>query len=161
MIANFVIVTDLLKTMRLYMEKNQYSESELATMLHNAGLRPSVQRISIFSLIANSRLHPSAEEIYSNLWHRFPSLSRTTVYNSLHALADCGLVRELEIESGNKRYDLAPQPEHGHFMCRRCGKIFDTELPHHIDMRKMKGFVLESVEVCYKGLCPECSEHNA
>lgn len=58
------------------MEKDQYSESELATMLHNAGLRPSVQRISIFSLIANSRLHPSAEEIYSNLWHRFPSLSR-------------------------------------------------------------------------------------
>ena len=78
MIANFVIVTDLLKTIRLHMEKDQYSESELATMLHNAGLRPSVQRISIFSLIANSRLHPSAEEIYSNLWHRWKTQARMT-----------------------------------------------------------------------------------
>ncbi len=133
-----------------------YTESQLAGMIHSAGMRPSAQRIAIFSVIANSRIHPSAEEIYIALEERFPTLSRTTVYNSLHSLTECGLVRELEIESNNKRYDLARQREHGHFICRECGKIYDMPLNEKHNIDNMPGFKIESMEIYCKGLCPVC-----
>ena len=69
-----------------------YTDAELAGMLHRAGVRPSAQRISIFSFVANSQRHPAAESIFTALSEKYPSLSRTTVYNSLHTLVDAGLV---------------------------------------------------------------------
>lgn len=132
------------------------TDSKLTEMMHQAGIRPSVQRIAVLSHIANKRKHPTADEIYADLAPQYPSLSRTTVYNSLHALVDGGLVRELEIESGNRRYDLAPQPPHSHFICRRCGRIYDMAFPAGVENSTTPGFSIDSVDICFKGLCPEC-----
>lgn len=138
----------------------KYKETELVEMMHRAGIRPSAQRIAVFSVIANDRCHPSAEEVFSILFERFPSLSRTTVYNSLHALSEAGLIRELEIEAGNMRYDLAPQPRHSHFICRNCGKIFDMGMPASIEEEASEGFEIEDIDVYYRGLCPDCHKSN-
>lgn len=134
-----------------------YSDNRILEMMRRQGLRPSAQRIAVLSFVANCRTHPSAEEIYNKLCDTFPSLSRTTVYNSLHALTDASLLRELEIESGNMRYDLKPQPAHGHFICRKCGRIFDTPLPHNLADPITPGFCIDCVEIIYRGLCDECN----
>ncbi len=132
------------------------SDSRLTEMMHKAGIRPSVQRLAILSHIANKRMHPTADEIYMDLAPSYPSLSKTTVYNSLHVLVECGLVRELEIESGNRHYDLAPQPPHSHFICRHCGCIYDMEIPPYLEKPATKGFTIDSIDVYFKGLCPNC-----
>lgn len=134
-----------------------FSDNELTGMMHSAGLRPSLQRIAVFNLVANSKKHPTADEIFSNLTNIYPSLSRTTVYNSLHALVEAGLIRELEIDSGNKHYDLAPQAPHSHFICKACGRIFDMAIPSGIKSYAEPGFCVDSVDVYYKGVCPDCS----
>ena len=113
-------------------EYHTISDNDIASMMHKAGVRPSVQRIAIMSFVGNSRLHPSAEEIYRHLHEAMPSLSRTTVYNSLHTLAQLSLIRELEIEPGMTRYDLAAQAPHAHFRCRKCGRIIDVLSLIHI-----------------------------
>lgn len=138
-----------------------YSDNDILEMILKSGLRPSVQRIAVLSFIANRRTHPSADEIFTSLSTEFPSLSRTTVYNSLHALVEASLVRELEIESGLMRYDLAPQSSHGHFICRRCGKIYDTALPDRLDGAVMPGFTFDSIELVYRGICPACSDSRS
>lgn len=134
----------------------KHSEAELASMLHDAGIRPSAQRIAIMGKVADSRSHPSADEIYDSLKDKFPTLSLTTVYNSLHVLVETGLARELEIESGEKRYDYAIQPTHSHFRCRRCKRIFDMAMPTHVADAAAKGFAVEQTDVFFKGLCPDC-----
>lgn len=141
-------------------EKRQFNDNELLNMMQRAGIRPSLQRIAVLSFVANRRTHPSAEEIYTALATTFPTMSRTTVYNSLHALAGAGVLRELEIESGNMRYDLALQPDHGHFICRRCGKIFDTVMPDNIGTEIPPEFHVDCIEIAYKGLCPDCNQHQ-
>lgn len=123
-------------------------------------MRPSVQRIAVLSHIANERTHPTADELYSVLASKHPSLSRTTVYNSLHALVEAGLVRELEIESGNRHYDLAPQPEHSHFICRICGTIYDMTLPDGLEKMATPGFCIDCVDLYFKGICPNCNTNN-
>lgn len=133
------------------------TNKQLTDLMHNAGVRPSVQRIAILGHIANSRSHPAADEVYSRLAPDFPSLSLTTIYNTLHTLTEAGLLRELDIERDRKRYDLAPQPPHSHFICRSCGRIFDMMQPNGLDLAPDNGeFCIENVEVYYKGLCPEC-----
>ena len=81
-------------------DDKRYTTSQLVEMLQRCNIRPSVQRVAVLSYVANGSKHPAAEEIYASLSQTFYSLSRTTVYNSLHILAEKGLVRELEIESG-------------------------------------------------------------
>lgn len=137
-------------------KETYYSDSQITEMIHKGGLRPSVQRIAVLSFVANTKLHPTADEIYGVLSDRFPSLSRTTVYNSLHALVDAGLIRELEIESGNRHYDLAPQLPHSHFVCRMCGKIIDMSMPSGVSEMITPGFQIDSIDVYFKGICPEC-----
>ena len=130
-------------------------ENEIAAMMHKAGIRLSVHRIAILSYVGNSRLHPSVEEIYRHLAPEFPSLSRATVYNSLHVLVDKGLVREIEIEKDMMRYDMESFP-HAHFRCRDCGRIIDV--PMNLDTSALPhDYCVDSVDVYYKGLCSQCN----
>ncbi len=137
------------------------NQTALIKMMQESGLRPSAQRLSVLSHVANTRKHPSADEIYNDISPLYPSLSRTTVYNSLHALVECGLLRTLEIESGNLRYDLAPQPPHSHFACRCCGKIYDAMLPSGIEGFGNPDFEVEYVDVVYRGICPSCKNKKS
>lgn len=127
-------------------------------MLCKAGIRPSVQRIAVLSYVGNRKTHPTSDEIFTELSGRFPSLSRTTVYNSLHVLTEASLLRELEIEAGNKRYDLAPQPPHSHFICRSCGRIYDMAMPEGMQFTPPGGFSVDCVDVYVKGICPDCNK---
>lgn len=155
-VAIFVIISIML----IMKPTEIIDDNTLITMLHNSNIRPSLHRLAVLSYVANSRSHPRAEDIFNELTKTYPAMSRTTVYNSLHTLAEAGLLRELEIESGNKRYDLGPQTPHSHFVCRRCGKIFDMELPESVCDIAMNDFVVDSVDVYIKGLCPACVETN-
>jgi len=138
------------------MSKIELTDSELIEMMRRAGLRPSLQRLAVLSYVAGRRTHPTPDEIFTEMAPKFPSLSRTTVYNALHALTDAGLLRELDIEAGCQRYDLAPQTPHGHFVCRMCGRIFDMPLPLNIDLGAMEGFRTEAVDFRARGVCPAC-----
>lgn len=139
------------------MEHPILTDSEMTDMMRKASLRPSLHRLAVLRYVGNSRTHPSPDEIYRELSQQDHSLSRSTVYNSLHALVDAGLVRELDIDAGGKRYDLAPQPRHGHFVCRCCGNITDMPLTGGLEAFTQSGFTIESIEVYGRGLCPECT----
>lgn len=136
-------------------------ESELTRMLHQCGIRPSSQRLAVLGYIASRRSHPTADEIYAAIAPDNPTLSLTTVYNSLHRFVDCGLLRELEIEAGKLHYDMTAYGPHSHFTCRRCGRIFDMELPCGCDTIPDSDFEIESVEVVYRGICPDCRQADS
>ena len=46
-------------------------------------IKPSMQRIAIMEYLMEHRTHPSADEIYTALSPSMPTLSKTTVYNTL------------------------------------------------------------------------------
>lgn len=142
------------------MTPTHLSDSQLADLLRRSGMRPSAQRIDVLAVLCSGS-HPSAEEIFATIAPRYPSLSRTTVYNSLHAMVQTGLVNELEIETACMRYDLAPEHPHCHFVCTDCGRIFDNHMPPGIMGQTDAGFIPASVELTYRGTCPECAARHA
>jgi Fe2+ or Zn2+ uptake regulation protein len=97
---------------------------DVVKRLQNHNIKPSVQRIAIMNYLIEHRTHPTVDEIYTALSPSIPTLSKTTVYNTLKLLSEQGAAQTLTIDERNTCYDADTSP-HGHFLCKRCGKIYD------------------------------------
>lgn len=122
-------------------------------------IKPSVQRIAIMDYLLSHKTHPSIDEIYMALCKQIPTLSKTTVYNTLKLFVEHGAAQMLTIDERNACFDGDTSP-HAHFFCKQCGHIFD--LPYareeqQLEPIDMNGFRVEEVHQYYKGVCPACA----
>lgn len=137
------------------------STVDATSYIGSYGIKPSPQRVVIMQYLMDNRSHPSAEEIYSSLAVKYPTLSRTTVYNTLWLFAESGAIDVLTIDRSTARFDYA-EKSHGHFLCSKCGKIIDVFLDD------MPALSLDHSEVArvdqstiqFKGICRYCDEKS-
>ena len=125
-------------------------------------VKPSVQRLAIMDYLLTHRTHPSIEEIYLALCDDIPTLSKTTVYNTLKLFVEHGAAQMLTIDERNVCYD-GDITLHAHFLCKHCNKIFDLPAPvedEQIGKMKDNGFQVEEQHYYYKGICPSCKEKD-
>ena len=134
------------------------SKPAIIELFQQCNLRLSEQRLMIYNYLLNHRTHPAAEGIYRALLPDHPTLSLTTVYNTLKILAEHRLIMPVMIEDGEVRYDVDTS-FHGHFKCRVCGKIYDIPVKHPQDYELLaeSGFKTEDMRLDYYGVCPKCS----
>lgn len=102
------------------------------------------------------RVHPTVDKIYADLVKEMPTLSKTTVYNTLKSLAEAGLIANLTISGHEARFDYNVDP-HAHFMCKKCGRVIDIERKRIRRRKKeVQGNKVEEIHVYYKGICKKC-----
>lgn len=131
--------------------------------LESKGIHASQQRIAIYDFLLKNPIHPTAYEIYSHLCGHMPTLSKTTVYNTLRLFAEKCAVRMLNIDEKNARYD-AMMEGHAHFLCTHCGTIYDIPLPVKPNPQEgafgcnpnLKDYFVEETYIYHKGICPKC-----
>jgi Fur family peroxide stress response transcriptional regulator len=100
-------------------------ETAAEVMLVSRGVKPTPQRVVITEYIMNTDCHPTADQILDAVAEKLPvSLSRATVYNTLNALVQAGVIIEVLTEPGRVRYD-ANTEEHHHFVDVKTGRIMD------------------------------------
>lgn len=119
-------------------------------------IKPSIIRIMIYDLLKGTKAHPGADEIYSELLPIVPTLSRTSVYNTLKLFSEKGIIKTLSIEGERIRYD-AQTKYHGHFLCNCCRGVYDFELSKSFESG-LEGFDIQQREVFYTGCCPRCKK---
>lgn len=124
--------------------------------LQDHHIRPSYQRVRIFQYLFEFRSHPTVDEVHSALVNEIPTLSRTTVYNTLNLFIREKIAQSLSIEGNQMRYD-ADTSMHGHFMCTQCGKIYDFAA-EPFSVAGLEGFDVQSRSMFYKGICPACRQ---
>ena len=132
---------------------------EASTILISHGIKPTLQRIAIMSYILEHRVHPTIEDVYNGLVANFPTLSRTTVYNTLRMFSEHSAAQMITIDEHRVCYDGNTQP-HPHFICRKCGHVFDLmnlPMPTLPTKQETDGFLIDEAQLYYKGLCPDCS----
>lgn len=136
------------------------SIGNITEILLEKGIKPSYSRIKIMEYIIKRRNHPTVEEIYHELLPELPTLSKTTVYNTLNLFAKSRLIRLITIEEHETRYD-ADLSEHGHFKCEECGRIYDfcISLDNNV-ITGLEGFLIEDQNVYFKGVCPGCLDNK-
>ena len=69
-------------------------------------IKPSMQRIAIMEYLMEHRTHPSADEIYTALSPSMPTLSKTTVYNTLKLFSEQGAALMLTIDDRNANFEI-------------------------------------------------------
>lgn len=127
-------------------------------LAHN--IKPSYPRIKILEYLVNKHTHPTVEEIYNSLIGEIPTLSKTTVYNTLNLFIAANMARVVSIEENEARYD-ADIGEHGHFKCEACGTIYDFIIKiDSFEVSELKAFQINQKDVFYKGICQECLKNK-
>lgn len=124
-------------------------------------VKPSVQRMAVMEYMIKHHNHPSVDEIYTSLHPKFPTLSRTTVYNTLKLFVEHGVVKMLTIDERNACFD-EDTSEHAHFFCQKCGKIFDMPLQGGVSTllkQTVDGNEILELHQYFKGICKNCREH--
>jgi len=126
--------------------------------LKKYGVKPSYTRLMIFGYLKEKMNHPTVDEIYQALSESMPTLSKTTVYNTLHIFAEKNIARMISINNAETRYDLVAHP-HAHFKCMICGEMYDVDVePPHITKDQLSGYEVEEAQLLYTGKCPKCKQ---
>ena len=134
---------------------------EFQKICRSNGLKLTHQRIQIFSELASSSEHPSAESIYKRLVSRYPSLSLDTVYRTLFTFEKLGIISKVQALDDRARFDGNPLPHH-HMVCTKCKNIIDFYWPAFDDMQlpheTKKWGRVKSIQVELRGVCDSCLE---
>lgn len=137
--------------------------NQFASELNIRGIRPTLQRLTIFQYLYENRIHPTADMIYESLKDKFPTFSKATVYNTLNLFRDKGVLTELLTYENEARYDINTAP-HAHFYCIECGELSDINIDEAIPRnQKFQGHLVLEYQVLLKGICANCEgkmQHN-
>jgi len=99
-----------------------------ADWLSGAGLRPTKQRLALADLLVGDgkNRHVTAESLFASAKGQGESVSLATVYNTLRAFCDAGLVQEVTVD-GSKSYFDTNMHDHPHFYWEDDGRLTDAD----------------------------------
>lgn len=127
--------------------------------LRQEGFKLTPQRLAVIKHMIGNNKHPSALAIHKDLKRRYPSLSFSTVYNTLNMLERINEVQSLNVIDGHLNYD-PDMSTHGHFLCTKCGSIHDIRFEDCPDIRlpegECAGHFISSIQVSFRGTCKGC-----
>ncbi len=101
-------------------------KSRVVSLLKEAGITPTQQRIEIAQILFAKLHHLSAEQVLSQVNRDQALVSKATVYNTLGLFASKGLVREVIVDPSKVFYDSNTKPHH-HFFNVDTGLLTDFD----------------------------------
>ena len=95
--------------------------------LATGGLRPTRQRLTLAAALVGDgqHRHVTAESLYGTVQRRGGGVSLATVYNTLRAFCDAGLMHEITVD-GTKSYFDTNTHDHPHFFWEDTGMLVDA-----------------------------------
>ncbi len=135
-------------------------EKKFIEMLRAAGLRATEGRISLLALLSREHKPLSVDAIQFRM---SSSVDTVTIYRSLEALENAGIVTRSGLGHDHAHYELATgRPHHHHAVCVSCGTVEDVEISHGKSPEKealkaVKGFATMSrYSLEFFGTCKKC-----
>ncbi len=124
------------------------------------GLRLTPQREVLLRILSDTMGHPTADDLVRQVREVLPTISHATVYRNLQELVKEGLIRTLDRAGAAAQFEVNPD-EHHHFVCRKCGQVWDVYLSTvdvKVNRRRtaIEGFQVDRREVQLHGLCAGC-----
>ena len=95
--------------------------------LAGAGLRPTRQRLALATLLVGDgqHRHVTAESLFDAARSRGAPVSLATVYNTLRAFCEAGLLQEVTVDGSKSYFDTKTQ-DHPHFYWEDEGRLSDA-----------------------------------
>lgn len=132
---------------------------ELQKILLEHNVKPTYIRLLILRSLNRSDFHPTAEEIYKKMLKEIPTISRTSVYNTLNLFCEKGLVAPL-FSGIETRFEFKKEPHH-HFLCEKCGKLIDLDIQcTYFKAGQFEGNKVKGLHSCFQGICEQCLQKS-
>jgi Fur family ferric uptake transcriptional regulator len=135
------------------------SEGAEAT-LRAAGIRPTPARVAVLGELSREPDDVTAQRLHSRLRQRGTRLGLATVYRTLDALAEAGVIDTLRHHPGEACYRLCGEEHHHHLLCARCHRvveIVDCRLERWLErVSADHGFLATGHRLEIDGLCGAC-----
>jgi len=124
------------------------------------GGRRTAARQAIIDVLIGDDEHLTAEEIAERVQQKMPVVTMSTVYRTLSALEEIGVLEHAHLGHGSAVYHLA-DAAHQHLYCERCGRVIELP-PHKLDafarmLHRDFGFELERRHFAIGGVCKDCA----
>ncbi len=124
--------------------------------LQSKNIKPTIIRVKILEYLNENKTHPTAEAIYNKLEKEIPTISKTSVYNTLNLFSRSGLICPISVKGKETRYDIITSPHH-HFLCEKCERILDLDVECKYQKEgKAEGHTITEWHCYFKGTCKEC-----
>lgn len=99
---------------------------QLEQLCRDHGLKLTIQRRIVLEVLQASADHPSAYEVQQRT-EKQRRIALATVYRSLNALTDAGLVTRHIFADGKTRYERAGRDAHPHLIAVDSGEIVEVD----------------------------------
>ena len=116
-IAEQIVVSDVLDHQELIFEGNQ-----------------TKQRQTILEVLKGCHNHFTFEELFVKIKQVDEKIGQVTLYRTLKVLVGRGVVEELELPEGGKKFEVK-KGHHDHIICKNCGAIIEF---HDEDMEALQ-----------------------
>jgi len=126
--------------------------------LTSHGLKATLQRMLIYQTLLECRTHPTAEEIYSSIKLSYPSISLSTIYNTLESFVENKLISLVKTDTSVFRYEAFNEPHH-HLYSENDKQIvdyYDDELnrilKEYFEKKQIPNFDIIDIKLLIKGI---------
>ena len=141
------------------------ADKTIRSAIGRSGARVTEQRALILEIINRGGGHLDADEIYRRARQEKPRLSLSTVYRTLQALKQLGLIDEIHLDDSHHHYEMKPRTEHHHLICLGCGRVVEFRYPlaRHIREKvpEAREFEITTAELRLTGYCADCQQSRA
>ena len=122
------------------------------------------KRDAILDCLRQSKAHPSAEMLFTELKQQIPDLSMGTVYRNLTLFKEQGLCSSVATVKGVERFDGNTEP-HVHFICGGCDAVIDLDemqVPETLNQMAAAccGGSVSECQLSFTGLCRNCNNER-
>lgn len=135
--------------------------SDPQQILTQYGMRVTDQRCEVLAAMLNEPNDITAQGLHERLRISAPSLGLATVYRTLNALADAGVLDRLHHDATGTCFRYCRPGHHHHLRCRHCHKVVElrdcelsewtTQIGHDHGFRN----ITHALEL--EGVCDACS----
>ena len=160
--AGFFFVATTLQLWYLWgIEKQDDMQSDITTRLVEHNLRITSTRKEVLGLFMNAKGKALANKDLENDLH---DTDRITLYRTLKAFEESGLIHRAVDSSGTTKYALCEEhctahhhhDEHAHFHCLTCGKTECLEGSIQPQVKMPTGYEVRNAHLVLEGTCSEC-----
>ncbi|MEO5679531.1 MAG: transcriptional repressor [Acidimicrobiales bacterium] len=120
----------------------------------------SARRALVAALVEAADHHVTAEDLVEAVHRSNPVVHRSTVYRTLEALEQAGVVEHVHLGHGRAVYHLADDRHH-HLVCDRCGAVVQVPesvvAPLRDELASGYGFVVNGRHFALPGVCRACA----
>jgi Fur family ferric uptake transcriptional regulator len=142
------------------MASRRKGSGEPGRLLERVGLRPTPQRVGVLAELMRERDDATAQQLHDRLRARGNRLGLATVYRTLNALADEGVIDALSHRPGELCYRWCGDEHHHHLVCSGCHRVVELggcKLDPWLECVSMEhGFVATGHLLEVAGICAAC-----